>query len=434
MSTNALLGSGAIGGYQGAPLGNIGISMDPNNLMDFRQGQYLSNALYSPGGVAAISGQYGNQQAQTTGQYNLKSSQASADAQIRAAQAAAAAQEQAARTAADASKYASSQQYQLGMNQLGYKRDIFGQLMPMYTSALNALGAPGTVSGGAPNVPLPSGAFGYGGTGGGMYAPPPAGASAQDSPTYKAMMSAIGNAQYLTPPSLPDAPTLPTFNMPQFQQASLLNPQDMPVISRDLLSQQINQAQAGNTTATGTAIRNARQGLAGRGLGGTSPLAQGLTQQLQGSLIGANAQASLQAQQNAAQLNAGYAQAMNQALLQQASSVYGAQAGAAASAYGTDVSGLTNIYGTQVGGLTSMYGTESQAQQALQNQQMQALQAAYNAEVAAQANMYGSQMGLQGQIYGANLGYQGQIGAAQLAAQASQRNAILSALAGFANA
>lgn len=414
----------------------------------------------------------------------------SAQAQVQAAEDAARAQVQSAQAAANASKYSADQQL-AGINaQIGYKQGLFNTVFPILKSQMGNTGsyqiASGTPSGYVSNVGQLTGggqgSYGYGGGGGGAYSSDLSGLKSQALQPSSQLSSDIGKqyqasqgqsnqllgqltsnaASPLAPPTLPNAPNVSQYVQPTFQQAQLLNPKDMPVVSQDLLNQQINSAFGSNAQAAATAQRTSTQGLAGRGLGAESPLARSLNAQIQGSMIGANSQAALSAQQNAANLNAQYAQAINQALINQAASVYGSQTQGAVGSYESMNQTLANLYGTQVGGLTSLYGTQAGAQASLENARRQALASAFGnitglqgqqlglqgqlaaaqlgyqgqitaADLAAQASRYGATTAANANIYGTNVGYQQAIQAAQIAAAASRQNAILQSLANFAS-
>ena len=222
------------------------------------------------------------------------------------------------------------------------------------------------------------------------------------------------NSSSPTAPTLPSTPNLPQYSLPAYQSPTLIDPQSGPVISKDLLNQQVNRSFGSNAQQAATASRTATEGLAGRGLGSNSPLARALNQQIQGSMLGANSQSALAAQENAASQNAQYAQAMNQAYLQNAANVYGSQTGATSNAYGSLLGGLTNLYGTQVGGLTSIYSTQA---------------ALENARRAALASAYGSDTSLQGQLLSGQLSQEGQLGAADIS-KAAQITASQNAMSG----
>lgn len=413
----------------------------------------------------------------------------SAQAQIQAAEDAARAQVQSAQAAAGASKYSADQQL-AGINaQIGYKQGLFNKVFPIIQGQIGNTGsyqAASNPSGYVSNVGQlmggGGGSYGYGGGGGGAYSSDLSGLKSQALQPSTDLSSAIGGqykesqaqsnqllgqlsasaASPLAPPTLPNAPNISQYVQPAFQQAQLLNPKDMPVISQDLLNQQINSAFGSNAQAAATAQRTSTQGVAGRGLGADSPMARSLNAQIQGSMIGANSQSALSAQQNAANLNAQYAQAINQALINQAASVYGSQTQGAVGSYESMNQALANLYGTQVGGLTSLYGTEAGAQASLENARRQALSSAFGnitglqgqqlglqgqlaaaqlgyqgqitaADLASQASRYGATTAANANIYGTNVGYQQAIQAAQIAAAASRQNAILQSLANFAS-
>lgn len=412
--------------------------------------------------------------------------QQSAMATEQAAQAAAQAQVKSAQTAAEASRYSSDQQL-AGINaQIGYKQGLFNKVFPIIQGQVGNTGGltvSTTPSGYASNVGQlgGGGSYGYGGPGGGYSgnldqikgeALKGSTQLATDVGNQYQASQAQGNqllgqlsanaASPLAPPTLPNAPTISQYVQPTFQQAQLLDPRQMPVVSQDLLNQQINQAFGSNAQAAATAQRTSSQGVAGRGLGADSPMARSLNAQIQGSMIGANSQAALAAQQNAANLNAQYTQAMNQALINQAASVYGSQTQGALGGYQSMNQALANLYGTQVGGLTSIYGTQAGAQASLENARRQALASAFGnitglqgqqlglqgqmaaaqlgyqgqitaADLAAQASRYGATTAANANIYGTNVGYQQAIQAAQIAAAASRQNAILQSLANFAS-
>lgn len=374
---------------------------------------------------------------------------AQSQAQIQAAQEAAQAQVKSAQSAAEASKYSANQQLAGIQAQIGYKQGLFNQVFPIIQGQLGNQGgyqASTTPSGSVTNVGQlmggGGGSYGYGGYGG-AYSQGLEGTKREALKGSSELSANVGNLYQqtqnqgnqllgqlsanavspLAPPTLPNAPNIAQYVQPTFQQAQLLDPRDMPVISQGLLNQQINSALGNNAQAAATAQRTATQGLAGRGLGADSPMARSLNAQIQGSMIGANSQASLAAQQNAANLNAQYAQAINQALINQAASVYGSQTQGAVGSYQSMNQALASLYGTQVGGLTSIYGTQAGAQASLENARRQALASAFGNITGLQ----GQQLGLQGQLAAAQLGYQGQITAADLAAQASRYGATTAA-------
>lgn len=217
-------------------------------------------------------------------------------------------------------------------------------------------------------------------------------------------------------------PKLPDYQQPTYKQPDLLNPQQGSVISPELLNSQINAAQATNNRATGTQQQQQLGSLAGRGVGVHSPLAAAIQAQLQGANIGANAQSSLQAQNNAAMLNANYAQGMNQALLGNAANVYGSQVAGGAQAYGAGIGGLTSLYGTQAGAQTSQL-----------NALRQAAANAYGSNLGYQGQVESSLLGLEGSRYSSDASKSAAIAAANIQAQASKQNAIVNALASFAS-
>lgn len=412
---------------------------------------------------------------------------AQSQAQIQAAQEAAQAQVKSAQAAAGASRYSADQQL-AGINaQIGYKKGLFNQVFPFIVGQIGNTGgysASTTPSGYVSNVGQlwGGGSYGYGSGDGGTSSSQLEGVKREALKGSTDLSSNVGNqyqasqaqsnqllgqlstnaASVLPSPTLPNAPTISQYVQPTFQQAQLLDPRQMPVVSQDLLNQQINQAFGSNAQAAATAQRTSSQGLAGRGLGADSPMARSLNAQIQGSMIGADSQSALAAQQNAANLNAQYTQAMNQALINQAASVYGSQTQGALGSYESMNQALANIYGTQVGGLTSVYGTQAGAQASLENARRQALASAFGnitglqgqqlglqgqlaaaqlgyqgqvtaADLAAQASRYGATTAANANIYGTNVGYQQAIQAAQIAAAASKQNAILQSLANFAS-
>jgi hypothetical protein len=388
---------------------------------------------YSQAGSAATAANAGIREAELSSQAQIKSSQAAANAQIQAAQA-----------AAEASRYGANQQLAGIQAQLGYKQNIFntvygklggmldsggsyggGNIAPPqgYTSNINQLFGGGWGGGGGGG-----GGFGYGGggrTGAGLSAPPPTFRpdTSRSDAMYANLVGALGNK-----------PNIPQFQAPTFNQAQLIDPASGPVIGKGLLNQQISNAYAQNAMMTETAIRNQRSTMGGRGLGAASPAALAVSGQLQGARIGANAQAALGAQQNAATLNAQYAQAMNQALIQQAANVYGTQMQGATSAYGTNVGALTGMYGTDIGALSSSLGSQLGYEGQMGSAAQSAQASMYGAYQQALASQYGTRMQGATSLYGTNVGYQQALQIAQIQAQASQRNAILQALSGLANA
>lgn len=382
--------------------------------------------------------------ANTNAYAGIQESQISSDAAKFSAKQQAMAQMAAAQAQADASRYASNQQLAGTQAQLAYKQGIFNTVYGRLGGMLGSTDSPGGIGSIAPPAGYAAnvsqllggwgggwggggggGGFGYGG-GAGLSAPPPAAYTPNTSASDRTMdqlTQAMGNK-----------PNIPQFQAPTFQQANLLNPQDMPVISQDLLNQQISNAYAQNQQMTQTAIRGQQSAMGGKGLGAASPAARAIAAQLEGSRIGSSAQAAMGLQQNAAGLNAQYAQAMNQALIQQAASVYGTQMQGATTAYGTDVGALTGMYGTDVGALQSALGSQLGYEGQMGSAAQAAQASMYGNYQQALASQYATNVGGATSIYGTNVGYQQALQAAQLQAQTSQRNAILQALAGLANA
>ena len=386
---------------------------------------------------------------------------------LQGTQAQAAAQVSAAQAAAEAQKYGANQQLAGTQAQLAYKQGIFNTFYPNLLNQFNTISSTGTGSDGPGSVapqqgyvtsidklgsPGSSGSYGYSAGNDTAYK-----TSATDQAATDQLLARINSPTptAAAPPSIGPAPKIGAYTQPKFEQASLIDPQSMPVISQGLLSQQINNALGSNAQQSATAIRQAGQGLGGRGLGANSPLAQGMQNQIRASEIGANSQASLAAQNNAAQQNAAYAQAMNQALIGQAAQVYGSQTQGALGAYESQNTTGAADYSAQLQALMSGYGSQVGAQSSM-----------YNAGQQAAASGYGSQLGLQGQlgaadlqrraalgaadlqrqatlgasqnasnanIYGTNTGYQQAINVANIQSQASRQNALLQSLASFAN-
>lgn len=383
-----------------------------------------------------------------------------AQAQIQAAQAAAAAQKFASVQQAEASKYASNQQLAGITAGIQYKKDIFGRVFPVIQNTIAGMGAPSPTSASLPTGSVTNisqlGGGDYRSGGGGAYTPnlKPAADYGQFASSNNPLIGQIANmaSNPLQAPDMPNAPNLPTYQLPQFQQANLLNPSDMPVISRDLLNQQVNAGRAQNQMQAATDIQKSVGGLAGRGVAPGSPLARSMTGQIQAGLLGANAASSMAAEQSAANLNAQYAQAMNQALIQQASSVYGAQAGATEGAYGANIGALQAMYGSQLG----LLGSEYQSQASMRNAGLGALQGMYGqqlgyagqmgsaelqrqsqlgaAELQRQAQLGSAQMAANANIYGTNMGYRQGVDVANIQRQWQQQNAILDSLSRFATA
>ena len=369
------------------------------------------------------------------------SAAAPGQAQIVAARSAAEAQKFAAQQQAEASKYASNQTLAGVTAGIQYKKDIFGRVFPIIQNTIAGMGSDSPTS-----ASLPTGSVtNVSQLGGGASTPNMKPAAdygkfaASDNPLIGQIANMASNP--IQAPDMPNAPTLPTYQLPQFQQANLLNPSDMPVISRDLLNQQVNAGRAQNQMQAATDIQKSMGGLAGRGVAPGSPLARQMTGQIQAGLLGANAASSMAAEQSAANLNAQYAQAMNQALIQQASSVYGAQAGATEGAYGANLGALQSMYGSQLG----LLGSEYQSQASMRNAGLGALQGMYgqqlgyagtmgSAELQRQAQLESSQMAANANIYGTNMSYQQALNVANIQRQTQQQNAILQALSQFATA
>jgi len=78
------------------------------------------------------------------------------------------------------------------------------------------------------------------------------------------------------------------------------------VFSPGDIQQQVNATRAANDQAAQAQMRTSGQQLAGRGLGGTSPLAQALNTATWGQNLATNTQAEQQARFNAAELNTKY--------------------------------------------------------------------------------------------------------------------------------
>lgn len=77
-----------------------------------------------------------------------------------------------------------------------------------------------------------------------------------------------------------------------------------PVYSQQQIQQQVNNTRAQNDTNAASQIRTQQQGLAGRGFGGNSPLAQALSTYTQGQNMATNTNAEQQLRFNSAQANA----------------------------------------------------------------------------------------------------------------------------------
>lgn len=406
------------------PMAKLGITSNmgvPWESMLQSYGQITSseNAADAQKFAAARQAYAGEQEAKL----GLKGTQATAAAQLASAQA-----------AAEAQKYGANQQL-AGINaQLGYKKSVFDTVYPNLLNQFNTISNKGT-DGGVEEVGQPKGYASSlkdlgGGGGGGSYG---YGASGHDQANFAQIIGAPAGS-VAPPPTFKDAPVIKDYVQPDFHQANLIDPQSMPVISQGLLSQQINNALGSNAQQAATAIRQSGQTLGGRGLGSHSPLAQGMQNQIRASQLGANSQASLTAQNNAAQQNAAYAQAMNQALIGQAANVYGSQTQGALGAYQNLNSTNAQEYASQLQALMSGYGTQVGAQTSQENARRQAAAGAYGSLLGYKGQIGSSQNAANASIYGTNVGYQRDIQAAQIQAAASKQNALLQSLASFANA
>lgn len=354
----------------------------------------------TPGGVEAGASNFAAQQ-------QLAGVQAQAAAQKFAAQQQAGAQRYSAQQSAGAQQYAANTQLQGLQSSLAQSQGRWNQVFPFVSGVYGQLTSGGGLGGGA-----------GGGTG---TAPAPPAMPSSSSPGG----GAVGNYGYgggvAAPPQVPTprsgGGTPPPLNQEAFRP-SLVNPASGPVVSPDLLNQQINASQAQNTAAAQGQVRRQTQDLAGRGLGSASPLAQAIQAQIYGQNLGANSQSALQARTNAAQLNSQYAQGLNQASINAAAQRYAAAQAAQGSMFGALQGAQASQYGSQVDALSRLYGAQAGAQAQLGA-----------AGIGAGASTYNAGLGYLGSTYGAGLDYQ----ASLAQTQASKQNALLQALAQFSN-